>query len=126
MTKYLGIDYGLAHLGLSVADSVLATPLPPLSNNQTTLARLTALIKAEGITLVVCGLPEGRLAPIVTRFAKQLEVSAQVPVGLHLETLTTQEARQKLQEGGASRTKRKNDHAYAACLILEDYLEFDN
>lgn len=126
MTRYLGIDYGLSHLGLSVADSVLATPLPTLSNDKNTLLRLTELIKAQGITRVVCGLPEGRLAAIITRFAKQLELSAQIPVVLHLETLSTQEARQKLQEGRASRAKRKNDHAYAACLILEDYLEFTN
>jgi len=126
MTKYLGIDYGLAHVGLALAESLLSTPLPTLPNDQHLLSRLATLAKAEGITSIICGLPEGKLAPQITQFAKQLGSITGLSVILHLETLSTQEAMQKLQEAGASRAKRKNDHAYAACLILEDYLEFDN
>jgi len=46
-----------------------------------------------------------------------------IPVVYYPETLSTQEAIAALREGGASRAKLKNDHTYAACLILEDYLE---
>lgn len=126
MTKYLGIDYGLAHIGLAISEYSLATPLPSLVNDSTLFSQLSSLITVQGITTIVCGLPEGKLAPQITQFAKQLGSITGLPVILHLETLSTQEAMQKLQEAGASRAKRKNDHAYAACLILEDYLEFDN
>lgn len=126
MTKYLGIDYGLSHVGLATSEHTLATPLKSLRNDENFMRKLVALIKSEGIELVICGIPEGRLAPMIELFATNLRLSSGVPVQLHLETLTTQDAKQKLREGGANRSKRKDDHAYAACLILEDYLELNN
>jgi len=126
MTKYLGIDYGLSHVGIATSEHTLATPLKSLRNNPNLINRLVDIIRSEGIELVVCGIPEGKLAPVIELFAINLRLAAGVPVDLHLETLTTQEAVQKLREGGASRAKRKDDHAYAACLIIEDYLELHN
>jgi putative transcription antitermination factor YqgF len=123
MIKYLGIDYGLAHIGLATSEHMLATPLPSLHNDPTLVARLSSLITKEGITTIVCGIPEGMLAPKVKLFAEQLRLATSLPVILHQETLSSQEAIQKLREAGASRAKKKDDHAYAACLILEDYLE---
>lgn len=126
MTMYLGIDYGLSHLGLALAETNLATPLPSISNNSSLFSLLASLISKYHVTNVVCGLPEGKLTPIIEQFATELERRTNLPVILHPETLSTQEAKQKLREGGASQSKRKDDHAYAACLILEDYLEFGN
>ncbi len=123
MTKYLGIDYGLSHVGLATSESTLATPLPSLKNDVSLLSRLHSLIQSEKITHIICGLPEGRLDPLIRRFAHQLTKISGIKVVPHPETLSTQEAKQKLRESGANRTKRHNDHAYAACLILEDYLE---
>lgn len=123
MTKYLGIDYGMSHVGIATSEHTLATPLKSLRNDGNLISKLVTLIKSEGIELVVCGIPEGKLAPVIELFATNLRLVAGVPVDLHLETLSTQEAKQKLREGGASRAKKKDDHAYAACLILEDYLE---
>ena len=126
MTMYLGIDYGLSHLGLALAEATLATPTTSLSNNDQLLPNLANLIKSQGVTAIVCGMPEGKLIPIIQKFATDLESVTGIPVILHPETLSTQEAKQKLRESGANKTKRRNDHAYAACLILEDYLEFGN
>ncbi len=123
MTKLLGIDYGLTHIGLAVSEHTLATPLSTMANNQELLTKLAGLISTEGITHIVCGLPEGKLVPIIKDFANQLSLLVHLPVTLHPETLSTQEAKQKLVESGANRAKKRNDHAYAACLILEDYLE---
>lgn len=124
MTKYLGIDYGLSHIGLATAESVLATPMPSLSNDEKLLTRLKTIIDSEQITQIVCGLPEGKLVPIIQSFAAQLESFTGIPVVLHAETLSSQEAIHKLAQSGASRAKKRDDHAYAACLILEDFLEF--
>ncbi len=126
MTKYLGIDYGLSHLGLATSESMLGTPLSSLSNNDKLLDNLSLLIKSEGITTIICGIPEGRLATEVEKFADSLKEATGIEVILHQETLSTHEAKQKLRESGASKSKRRNDHAYAACLILEDYLELKN
>lgn len=123
MTKYLGIDYGLAHIGLATSEHTLATPLPSLKNDESLLARLTSIVSKEEITTIVCGIPEGRLAVIIESFAEILRHAVGIPVILHQETLSTQEATSKLRQAGASRGKLKDDHTYAACLILEDYLE---
>jgi putative transcription antitermination factor YqgF len=126
MTKYLSIDYGMSHVGLATSEHTLATPLKSLRNDGNLINKLVNIIKTEGVELVVCGIPEGKLAPVIELFATNLRLTAGIPVDLHLETLTTQEAKQKLREASASRAKRKDDHAYAACLILEDYLELHN
>lgn len=123
MSKYLGIDYGLKHIGLATAETILATPLISIQNDQTVISHLTAIILHEGITHIVCGIPEGKLAPIITQFATELGRASGLPVTLHPETLSTQEAIARLHESGAKRTKLQNDHVYAACLILEDYLD---
>ncbi len=123
MTKYLGIDYGLAHIGLATSEATLATPLQSLNNDEKLLSKINEIIKTEGITSIICGIPEGRLVPVIENFADKLHLLTGIPVILHEETLTTQDVMQKLHESGASLSKKKNDHAYAACLILEDYLE---
>lgn len=121
---FLGIDYGLSHLGLALAETNLATPLPSISNDPALFSRLSSLISKLGVTTIVCGLPDGKLEPIIQQFATDLERLTGIKVILHPETLTTQEAKQKLRQGSARKSKRRDDHAYAACLILEDYLEF--
>ena len=126
MTKYLGIDYGLAHIGLATSEHTLATPLSSLQNDSSLLSHLTSLVSKEGITTIICGIPEGMLAPKIEIFAKKLASLTGIPVILHEETLSSQEAISKLREAGASRGKLKDDHAYAACLILEDYIELSN
>lgn len=123
MNKYLGIDYGLVHIGLATSEHTLATPLPSLRNDTSLFATLQSIVVAEGITTIICGIPEGKLVPTIESFAKQLHDLTGIPVILHPETLSSQDAVQKLREAGASRAKKKDDHAYAACLILEDYLD---
>lgn len=123
---YLGIDYGLSHLGLALAETNLATPLPSLSNNDSLFTNLKAIIAKQGITTIVCGIPEGKLVSNIQKFSHDLQAITGIQVILHPETLSTQEAKQKLREGTAGKSKRRDDHAYAACLILEDYLEFGN
>lgn len=123
MSKYLGIDYGLAHIGLASSEHSLATPLPALVNDDHLLDRLSEIVRGESITHIVCGIPEGRLAPIIEDFATQLSLKTGIQVILHEETLSTHDATEKLVQAGASRSKRRNEHSYAACLILEDFLD---
>jgi putative transcription antitermination factor YqgF len=126
MNKYLGIDYGTTHVGLASSEHMLATPLFSLENSPALIPKLAALIQKEGITHIICGIPEGIIAPKVIEFAGHLESATGLKVELHPETLSTKEAVAGLRASGASRAKLKNDHVYAACLILEDYLELKN
>ncbi len=123
MTIYLGIDYGEKHLGLALADGPLATPLISLEMGVSALPSIARLVSAHQVTQIVLGLPEGQADPKVRAFGDQLHTLTGLPVLYHPETLSTQEAISKLRESGAGKSKLMNDHVYAACLILEDYLE---
>ncbi len=120
---YLAIDYGRAHLGLAFSDSSLATPLPSHSNNPQFFSSILSIISRYHITQLVIGLPSGPLEAEVRVFAAQLASHTSLPVTLHDETLTTHEAQAQLIASSARRSKRQNEHSYAAALILEDYLE---
>lgn len=120
---YLGIDYGRAHLGLAIAEHIYATPLDSLPNDHLLLANLNSLIQQHNITHIVIGIPTGSLVPEIKNFAKTLSAKTGLNVALHDETLTTHEATRQLATLGVSRAKKKNEHSYAAALILEDYLD---
>lgn len=120
---YLGIDYGTVHIGIAIAEHMLATPLPTLINDAQLLAKLKAVIAMHQITHIVVGLPSGKLVPEIKRFASTLFQATNLPVTLHDETLSSADASQQLVAAGASRSKKQNEHSYSAALILEDYLD---
>lgn len=120
---YLGIDYGTVHIGVAVAEHMLATPLPTLVNDQLLLSKLKAIIATHQITHLVVGLPSGKLVPEIKVFVDNLKRETNLPVTLHDETLSSQDALRQLRDAGASRSKKKSEHSYSAALILEDYLD---
>lgn len=123
--RLLCIDYGLRNLGFATAETPLATPhsvahVQSLSEAITATARVIDQVHPDQI---VVGIPEGEIAISVNNFVAALRPLVKVDVVTHEETLSSQEAVTKLHEAGASRAKLKADHSFAACLILEDYLE---
>lgn len=123
MTNLLSIDYGRVHLGLALGEHMLATPLPPINNDDKVINQLKTITVQHDVNLIILGMPTGPLESEVEAFAAKLKVELQLPVVLHDETLTTQDAQKYLVASGANRRKRQNEHSYAAALILEDYLE---
>lgn len=123
----LGIDPGTKHLGLALADGPLAHPLPSHSHLSLSDSAiyLSSLVKLHQVDKVVIGLPEGKIASFARSLSKELKkhLPSKVQLVFHPETLSTYETLNKLREVGASRKKLKDEHSYAACLILEDYLE---
>ncbi len=115
----LAFDYGLKHIGVAFAQSPLAEPVATLK----TFSQIKPLINRFQPERLIVGLPSGPLVPAVHNFAQRLKTNFHLPVVLHPETLSSQEAMIRLRQIKASRRKLKNDHPYAAALILEDYLE---
>jgi len=123
--KYLGIDFGLKHLGISLAEGPLAQPLSQITYQSFSQAinALNKLCQDHQIKAIVIGLPEGKLASKVKIFAKKITLANNLPVYFQDETLTTKEAQLKLLAANAPLKKRKLDHQAAATLILQAYLD---
>lgn len=135
--RVMGIDYGDARTGIAVSDllcSIVGTTTVIHSRRQDkTLEEICRLIRENGVTELVMGLPknmdgtEGPRAQLCREFAKALEAAAGMPVALWDERRTTVEAHNILNEHNYHGKKRKNTvDAVAASLILEGYLAFRN
>lgn len=135
--RTLGIDYGRARLGLALSDEggILASPLPAHTcrrSRQEDLRFLRSLIRREGVTKVVVGLPlhmngsSGEMAAEATAFAEQLAREASVSVDVLDERGTTVEANRVLREANVPRKKRRElRDGLAAVQILQCYLDRD-
>jgi putative transcription antitermination factor YqgF len=121
--KYLAIDFGVKHLGLALADGPLAEPFGEKINNVSTFEYLRQLVKTEAIDKIVIGLAEGNLADLIKKFGAKLSQVTGKEIIYCDETLSTQEAKQKLIAAGKPMLKRRLDHAAAAALILQDFLD---
>ncbi|MDP4031057.1 MAG: Holliday junction resolvase RuvX [Candidatus Beckwithbacteria bacterium] len=123
--KYLGIDFGLRHVGLALADGPLAEPLgeKKYTSPEELFSYLKRLIDEQEIDKIVVGLPEGKLAETVKKFGEKLAELTGREIIYQDETLSSQEAKSKLLAAGAPQKKRRFDHQAAAALILQEYLD---
>jgi putative Holliday junction resolvase len=126
--KLLGIDYGRRKIGLAVGDSEskFAEPLSVIrfENEDQAVLKIGQLAKIEKVEKVVLGVSEGKMGEETKLFGKEVEKNLGVPVVFQDETLTTQDALNLSIEAGINRKKRKSlEDAYAACIILQYYLE---
>jgi len=120
---YLGIDYGRAKVGLAIAEDSLARPLEVLTNNKNLIKKIAELCQAEQVEEIIIGLPEGKLKQAVISFSLKLAKGTNLPVEFQSESLTTHEAIAKMIEAGKGKKARKErEDAFAAALILQNYL----
>jgi putative Holliday junction resolvase len=123
--KYLGIDFGLATVGLSLADGPLAEPLGEKKYHQLDhlLQYLANLCRQQQVQTIVIGLSENTMAQKTQDFGRQLAQITGLPVVYQDETLTTKQAQQKLIEAQAPMKKRQRHHRIAATIILQAHLD---
>lgn len=119
----LGIDFGLKHIGLAIAEGPLAEPLASLSLSEKIAEEIQQICLKQHVGKIVIGISEGSMADKTREFASKLQKSIQTPVVFHDETLSTKLALTKLRESGANLAKRKSEHKFSATLILQDYLD---
>ena len=131
--RWLAIDHGTRKLGLAFCDELelLASPFEvwPMEG-EGTLARLEALIKAEGAQGLLLGLPrhhdgtESATAPLATAFGEALALRTGLPLRFLNEHLTSQEAMRLLAQRGVKPKDRKAKlDAAAAAVLLQEWLE---
>jgi len=121
--RYLGVDFGLKRIGLAISEGSIAAPLEVIQvkNKQDAINKISQVVEREGIDEVVLGLPESgirsEVLSIVTKF--------KVPVHLMEETLTTFDAKKEMLKLGIGKKKRRMEDAYAACIMLQNYLDME-
>lgn len=132
MPSFIGIDYGLARIGIAVSDptgtiaSAVGTHHEGVDGS--VFERLGELAVARGAVGVIVGWPlttnghEGAMARRVRVFVTKLERALQLPVTLVDERFSSQEAERLLRASGRRWPKGETD-ALAAALILQQYLD---
>ena len=120
--KYLGVDFGIKRVGLARSEGDLASPWKIIEGKG--VWDLVEKIKseAEEFDNIVIGVPEGRMGETVKKVVKKLKKE-----GLNIEeadeTLSTQNAAKLMVDLGLSKKKRRENDAYSASEILQNYLD---
>jgi putative pre-16S rRNA nuclease len=134
MKRLLGIDLGLARVGLAVSDELgmLAHPLEtfPAASPKKLMDRIEEIVDERKIECVVVGLPrnmDGSVGPAAVAalaFVEKLRAQLSCPVVSWDERLTTVAANRALHEAGRkTRTTRGKVDQVAAQMLLQGYLD---
>lgn len=140
--RIIGIDYGMARIGLAVSDEnkIIAMPMTTLiveKKSESTISKLLTFLHqhekeyryqiesiAIGYPLLMSG-RKGLLADEVTHFIQLLQPAIAVPIITWDERLTSVQADRSLREGNLTRKKRSQKvDSVAAVIILQNYLDF--
>lgn len=124
--KILGIDYGLAKVGISLAVSPLAEPFKVIrySNLSKLFEELKNIIDEYEIESIVVGISENSMESQSKEFGEKLKKEFGLEVETYDETLSSYEARQIAISGGVPQKKRHEmEDAYAATIMLQNYLD---
>lgn len=124
--KILGIDYGRSKIGLAIADGKLAEPLMVLKykDEKELVKRIKTEIEKGKIEKVVIGVSEGKMAVETEKFIRRLNKEINIPVEEFDETLTSRDAQSLSIQAGINRKKRREmEDAYAAALILQNWID---
>lgn len=116
---YLGIDYGLKHIGLATAEGSFSEPRESLHPKNVAEAATLVAKKASdwGVKTLVVGVSEGKSKDQALIFGHRLKEITGLEVRFVDETLSTNEAKR------ISKNKLVDDHSLSAAIILQRYLD---
>jgi putative Holliday junction resolvase len=127
--RYLGLDYGLKKVGLAMSEGQIASPLKVLeiSSLKDAVNKISSIIEKEEIDRVVIGVPDsGQAKNAVKKFITELKLNLKnelVSVIEADETLSSQSAKDLMLNLNLSQEARKKEDAYAAVIILQNFLD---
>ena len=133
MTRYLALDHGSRRIGVAVGDSetgiAFARPALRRTNAERDLAVVGELCAADGIALVIIGLPlnmdgsEGEQAAAARAFGDRL-AGIGLSVAYEDERLSSWEAAERLAGAGRRPPRRSGElDSEAARLTLQRHLD---
>ena len=120
--KILAVDYGGKWIGLAISDDdwKLAFPYKTVENNRMIFFVLNEIIKKEGIYKIIIGLPLNkqmkptRQTAETENWVEKLIKKIDVPIDFENEIFTSK---------AADKLGAKNQHAAAAAIFLQSYLD---
>ena len=132
--KVMGIDFGMARIGIALSDDTkfLASPFETYrrKGDELDIVHLKEIITTKKVDEIVCGLPmnmagvEQEIAQKTREFMSLLQQSCDVKVVFVDERLSSLMAEEMLKETERDWKKRKEKlDAVAASIILQDYLD---
>ena len=122
--KYLGIDFGTRKIGLAISEGELVSPwqIIDVKNFSDAVEKISKIAESGEFQKIVVGLPEGEMGQNVRGFVKALN-----KIGIEVETvdetLSSKKALQVMIEQGIGVKKRRNEDAFSAAEILQNYLD---
>jgi len=132
--KAMGIDFGLARIGIALSDDTKFLASPYLTykrkNEQEDLTYFVNLINEKKVDEIVCGLPynmqgeEQEIAQKTREFMQKIQDLINITIEFVDERLSSSMAEEMLKETERDWKKRKEKlDAVAASIILQDYLD---
>ncbi len=130
LSVILAFDYGDVRIGVAIkpANQASAEPLVTIQNDANLWQTIEELIQLHSPSMVVVGRPRNLEGDNTTQtdkaeqFASQLAKRYNNKVELQDEALTTEQAKQRIPRNLAHPARGVIDQ-YAACIILESYLQ---
>ena len=122
---YLSLDFGTSQIGVAIShEGKLAEPLTTFESRNL-INQIRILIEKHYPDVIVIGEPNtGPIKDLALVLHDEIKTIFSGKVVLHPEDLSSQEATQKMAEGGMAKQRRQEgNHAAAAALILQDYLD---
>lgn len=130
--RVLAVDFGDARTGLAATDwtGSIVVPLPRLESRDeaAVVAAIAALVQERQTQLVVLGMPltldgtPGQRAQRTAAFRDRLQKALSIPIATVDESHSTDEAHERLKQGGLTAKRRKDlADSIAALIILERY-----
>lgn len=135
MKRILGIDFGLARIGIALSDPLMLTaqPLPYIKNTKDVGKEFQNLIETYMINDVVVGLPrhldgnESDMTQTVREFVEKILKPLQMNVIYRDERFSSKAVERFLVEANVSRKKRKEViDSGSAVFVLQGYLDQEN
>lgn len=132
--RVLALDLGEKRIGVALSDPmrIIAKPLTVVkrTSRKADFAHYAELIAAHEVTAVVVGLPtylngkDSDMTRWVRHYSAEFATTINIPVILHDESKSSDDARERMIELGYNRRKREAlRDAVAAAIFLQDFLE---
>lgn len=128
----LGLDIGDVRVGVAVCDLAARVPIPHATFDRAQGGAERAIIELcteRPIERVIVGLPlsddgsENPQCEKVRQFSRRLEKRIAKPIEFIDEYASSEEAQQRLREGGVRQPELGRIDALAASILIERYLE---